>query len=104
MTYEFPPAMKENVRADFLRQCKKGEVLYALNCAQCHNQKIKGKEVIPDFTTEQLLNYDMRLANPDHESKLGSTEVTTEELGYIISFLSYKKRSNVPALFEEHKK
>ena len=95
MTYVFPTIMKEEVKADFLRQCIKGEVLYEVNCAQCHSVK-KGKQwTVPDFTTEQIFNYDMRLANIQHQDNLTVTKVTTEELGYILSFLSYKRKTNV---------
>ncbi|MBC7426587.1 MAG: hypothetical protein H7321_08640 [Bacteroidia bacterium] len=95
--YEFPPFMEEYVKTDFLKQCIKGEVLYDLSCGKCHNLKIKKKTVIPDFTTEQLQGYDMRLANTEHQNNLNGTQVTTEELGYIISFLTYKKKSGIPA-------
>ena len=95
--YEFPSVMKDYVKKDFLRQCLKGEVLYDINCAKCHTVKVKRKMVIPDFTSDQLNSYDMRMANKEHQTNLQGTQVTTEELGYIISFLSYKKKSGVPA-------
>ncbi len=95
--FEFPSVMKDYVKKEFLRQCLKGEVLYELNCAKCHNVKVKRKMVIPDFTSDQLNGYDMRMANNEHQNNLRPAQVTTEELGYIISFLSYKTRSGVPA-------
>ena len=104
MTYEFPAMMKEEVKADFLRQCVKGEVLYEMNCAQCHSVKKGKKWIVPDFTTQQIFNYDMRLANIQHQDNLTVTKVTTEELGYIMSFLSYKRKTNVmPRNLEEEK-
>jgi len=99
--FEFPAAMKDYVKADFQKQCVKGEVLYDLHCSGCHNVKAKRKMVVPDFTTAQVLSYDMRLANKAHQSNLDSEQVTTEELGYIISFLSYKKKIGVPAIIGE---
>jgi hypothetical protein len=96
-TYDFPSVMKENVRKEFLKRCLKGEVLYGMNCGKCHNVMVKRKIVIPDFTLEQLSSYDVRLGNKDHMTNLQSTQVTPEELGYIISFLSYKTKSGVPA-------
>lgn len=92
MTYEFPAVMKENVKAEFLRQCEKGAVLYDINCAKCHN---KGRK-IPDFTPAQIYGYEIRLSNKQHESSIMPETVTTEELGYILSFLSYKKKSGMP--------
>ena len=92
---EFPSMMKEEVKAEFRRQCEKGEVLYALTCAKCHNVEVKRKMVIPDFTVDKLLGYDIRMENKEHSNSLTGAEVTTEELGYIISFLTYKKKIGV---------
>src|SRR6478735_8059081 len=68
--FEFPMAMKEQVKVDFQKQCLKGEVLYDMHCSQCHNVQVKRKMVVPDFTVEQVMGYDMRLANKSHQSKL----------------------------------
>ena len=100
--FEYPSFMADYVKADFQRQCIKGEVLYDISCAKCHNVKVKRRMVIPDFTSEQINGYDMRLANPEHQNNLTGTQVTTEELGYIMSFLSYKKKSGVPAVIAEN--
>lgn len=104
--FEFPAMMKENVKQDYLKQCLKGEVLYDQHCGKCHNIKVKRKLVVPDFTAEQVASYDMRLANKAHQTNLGGEEVSTEELVYIISFLTYKKKIGVPADIkeEEHEK
>jgi hypothetical protein len=97
-SFEFPSVMKDYVKKDFMRQCVKGEVLYDLHCSKCHNVKVGRKVVIPDFTSAQVNGYDMRMANREHQTNLQGTQVTTEELGYIISFLSYKTKSGVPAI------
>lgn len=104
--FEFPAMMKENVKQDYLRQCLKGEVLYDQHCGKCHNVKVKRKLVVPDFTAEQVASYDMRLANKAHQTNLGGEEVSTEELVYIINFLTYKKRIGVSTNIkeEEHEK
>ena len=91
--YDFPAAMSDYVRADFTKQCDKGQVLYSLNCAKCHNKKIHGREVIPDFTREQLKGYELRISNAQHEASMPDELVTAEELGYISTFLIYKKKN-----------
>jgi hypothetical protein len=92
---EFPAVMKEDVKVEFKRQCEKGEVLYALTCAKCHNVEVKRRMVIPDFSLDKLLGYDIRMENKEHSNSLTGEKVTTEELGYIISFLTYKKKNGV---------
>jgi hypothetical protein len=91
--YEFPEAMPEHVKSDYLEQCKKGKILYDINCAKCHNTTVKRKEIIPDFTVAQLINYELRVQNPKHTTNIPENTVNTEELGLIITFLTYKKKN-----------
>lgn len=95
--YEFPEAMAQPVRDQYLKLCEKGRVLYELNCAKCHNTVLKGKILIPDFTEEQLGAYSIRVANARHEEHVSETNVPAEELALISTFLTYKKK-NKPLL------
>lgn len=92
--YEFPAAMLENVKAAYTVICDKGQVLWNINCAQCHTRKLGKKEQIPDFTEDQLIGYELRIANPTHESTIPETNVSAEELGNIMTFLIYKKKND----------
>ena len=96
MTYEFPTTMTENVRKEYLRQCEKGAIFFDISCAKCHTKKTMFGKKIYDFTSEQLYNYEIRRSNKTHENTLTSETVTTEELGYILVYLQYKKRSGLP--------
>jgi hypothetical protein len=91
--YELPDAMAPAVKAEFTKQCDKGLALYNLTCANCHNQEVNGKVQIPDWPAEKLIGYELRVMNPQHESGLPDEHVTAEELGYIMTFLSYKKKN-----------
>ena len=93
--YEFPAEMPETVRSQFISDCDKGRILYELNCSQCHNKTIKGKSVVPDFNTDQLKGYEIRVANAKHEENMPDEKVTAEELVYISTYLTYKKKSGV---------
>jgi hypothetical protein len=93
ISYEFPEAMGQTVRADFIKQCDKGQILYEINCGGCHTKKINGKKVIPDFTPDQLKGYELRVTNAKHETHLTDESVTAEELGLIMTFLNYKKKN-----------
>lgn len=76
--------------------CNKGKVLYDINCAKCHNMVVKGKNIIPDFSQEKLTGYELRVANREHEGSMPDTKVTAEELVFISTFLTYKKKVNIP--------
>ena len=91
--YEFPEAMSEAVRTEFTKQCDKGQILYNISCGGCHNTIVKGKTIIPDWNQAQLVGYELRVLNPKHESGIPEEAVSAEDLGYIMTFLNYKKKN-----------
>lgn len=93
--YVFPEAMPLPVKMEFANVCDKGKILYDINCAGCHNIKKGRKELIPDFTPEQLKGYELRVSNAQHEENMPDEKVTAEELSLISTFLLYKKKNNV---------
>src|SRR6266496_3444539 len=95
ITYEFPHVMAEAVKTEFTKACDKGKVLYDINCACCHNIRKGRKELIPDFTPEQLKGYELRVSNAQHEENMPDEKVTAEELALISTFLLYKKKSDI---------
>jgi hypothetical protein len=95
VTYDFPPAMAANIKAQFIVQCDKGKFLYDKNCARCHNTILKGKTIIPDFTEEKLQGYSIRVANKRHEENMPDSIVTAEELALISTFLTYKTKNDL---------
>lgn len=94
VTYDLPEAMLPHVKQEYLSRCEKGKILYDINCSGCHNTKMKGRIVIPDFTPEQLKGYELRVTNARHSETLTDTTVTEEELGIIMTFLTYKKKND----------
>ncbi|ABG60357.1 c-type cytochrome [Cytophaga hutchinsonii] len=93
VVYEFPEAMSKPIQEQYAVMCEKGRVLYDLNCAGCHNKKVKGKTIIPDFTEEELGAYSIRMANAVHEENVSEARVSAEELNLITYFLTYKPRN-----------
>ncbi|MBC7451225.1 MAG: c-type cytochrome [Cytophagales bacterium] len=95
VSYELPAAMAPEVQVEYVKLCDKGKLLYDINCASCHTTKVKGKETIPDFTSEQLEAYQVRVSNQNHETAISETNVSAEELSLIVTFLTYKKKNEV---------
>ena len=89
--YNFPPIMSDTIRKITQEQCDKGLALFRLNCSRCHTDTVKGREIIPNFSTEQLSNYEFRFRNKKHEDNLTESQLTQDELVLIITFLTYKK-------------
>ena len=52
--------------------------------------------VIPDFTPEQLIGYELRVSNERHEDNMNEEKLSAEDLGLIMTFLNYKKRNIAP--------
>lgn len=93
IAYEFPEAMAPAVREQFAKECDKGQALYNLSCANCHNKSENGKTIIPEWTQAQLVGYELRVLNAKHETGIPEEQVSAEELGYIMTFLTYKKKN-----------
>jgi hypothetical protein len=91
IAYEFPEAMADPIRAQYIQLADKGYALYQITCAKCHGAKNKG--AIPDFTVEQLEAYQIRVSNAKHETELQENSLTAEELSLITVFFTYKKKS-----------
>lgn len=92
-TYELPNEMAEHVKADYRNMCSKGRKLYELSCQSCHSKWVNGVERVPDFTAEQLEAYQIRAANATHETEVSEEKVSAEDLMYIMTYLTYKKRN-----------
>jgi hypothetical protein len=88
--HNFPPEMSETVRTQYIREWEKGKALYEENCAGCHTIRKGRREHIPVFPADKLAGYGIRMDNAEHERSIPDTRVTTEELIYIITFLTYK--------------
>jgi hypothetical protein len=88
--YKLPDIMAPHIKAEYTKMCDKGLILYQINCGACHTKTVNGKEVIPDFTPDQISNYELRFLNPKHESEIPETTVSPEELSLIMTFLTYK--------------
>ncbi len=93
VSYEFPDAMSDEVRAAYTEQCDKGKVLFEINCSKCHYIKKGRRTLIPDFDQSELIGYEMRVMNPQHESEVREARVNAEELGLIMTFLTYKRKN-----------
>lgn len=95
--FEYPDDMTaDTAKKRFLKEFNKGKILYNLTCAKCHNINVDEKQVIPDFSLPQLMDYEIRIQYQAHEDDLKETNVTHDELEFIVLYLRYKKKSGTP--------
>ena len=94
--FEYPDdAIADSSKKSFVKQFNQGHTLYLMTCARCHNKTEGKKEIIPDFSLPQLMDYEIRLY-PQHSEKFGDdTKLTDVELAKVVAFLRYKKKSGI---------
>ncbi|MBC7902522.1 MAG: hypothetical protein H7Y27_03840 [Gemmatimonadaceae bacterium] len=90
--FKYPEDIADSSRKSFAKEFKQGKILYAISCGKCHNKSANGKELIPDFSLPQLMDYEMRIY-PQHVEELPDSKLADGELQKIIVFLRYKNRS-----------
>jgi Cytochrome C oxidase, cbb3-type, subunit III len=93
VAYDFPDAMLPEVKVAYKERCDKGQALYNIACNGCHNKGTKRKPIVPDFSPDQLRGYALRISNKLHEKNMPDSLVSEEELGIIMTFLSYKRKN-----------
>jgi hypothetical protein len=46
--------MLPEVKTDYQKVYDKGQILFSINCAKCHNTVEQKKDILPEFSPEQL--------------------------------------------------
>ncbi len=92
--FDYPDDISDSARKSFAKNINQGQVLYKISCGKCHTRMEGKKEIIPDFSLPQLLDYEMRMYQ-EHSDQLDDSHVSDDEMTKIILFLRYKKRSGV---------
>ncbi len=94
LIYDFPEGLTSDTgKASFVKLINKGKAIYKETCAKCHNvTKENGQIFYPDFSLPQLMDYEMRFQYPEHKEDLKETNITMEELDWVVLFLRYKKK------------
>ncbi len=91
--FDYPEdSTAEASKKAFEKQFNQGKVLYNISCGNCHNIKNGRKEIIPDFSMPQLMDYEMRMYT-EHSDRLTDKHVADDEMSKIILFLRFKKKS-----------
>jgi hypothetical protein len=95
LIYDFPDGVTTDTgKASFVKLFFKGKAIYKQTCAKCHNvTKEDGQVFYPDFSLPQLMDYEMRFQYPEHQEDLKETNITVEELDWVVLFLRYKKKN-----------
>jgi len=88
-------SMSDSAKKEFVMNFDKGQIIYNIVCAKCHNKLVDGVEVVPDFSLPQLMDYEMRIEYPAHQERLTEANLSALELDHVVDYLRYKKKSGV---------
>jgi hypothetical protein len=98
LLYDMPEdslTLSAEKKKEFITSCERGIIIYNTICANCHNKLVDGKQVVPDFSLPQLMDYEIRIQYPSHEDRLKENNLSAQELDDVVNYLRYKKKSGV---------
>jgi cytochrome c peroxidase len=90
ITYNFPTTLSKPQRDELLEKCQKGKELFKANCSECHGIFTKGKDKIPNFTSEQIDNYSARFLRHDPKNHAVTKEMSPDQMNDVLMFLRFR--------------
>jgi hypothetical protein len=89
--YVIPPGVAGENRRLLLERIRTGKALFKTNCSGCHGIFTKGKDGIPNFTTEQIDNYDANFVKADQRNHAVARKLSQEQVDKILTFLRSRR-------------
>lgn len=89
--YELPPGIPAQNQQHVMNLLNKGAALYKSNCSKCHGIFSKGKDTIPNFTTQQVESYKARFEMSHPENHAFAQNMHREDLDAVFYFLNNRK-------------
>lgn len=89
-TYDIPPEIPVQLRPELMANLEKGKELFKANCSGCHGIFTKGKDSIPNFTSNEIRNYLTAYQTNDTKNHAVMKKLLPEELSLIMTFLKMR--------------
>ena len=87
-----PSNLTGDALADVLAHIEKGKILFKEKCAKCHGIYTKGKSKIPNFSKQELKDYNIKFIQQDPLNHAVAEKMTDEEIMDVIYFLQFYQR------------
>ncbi len=86
---EFPvsPDITPGNRALMIERYDKGKILFRANCSGCHGIFAAGKDSVPNFSKEQIDNYNANFVKGDQRNHAVARKLSQQQIDYILTFL-----------------
>lgn len=91
--YNIPSTASEEYKALLVQRLDKGKELYKVYCSDCHGIFSKGKDSVPNFSKDQIDNYNALFVKQDPKSHAVAKKLSQEQIDYILTFLRLRKQS-----------
>jgi mono/diheme cytochrome c family protein len=89
--YDIPTTMSPEAQRILLERIEKGRVLFKANCAECHGIYGGGRDSIPDFSKEQIDDYDANFVRADARNHAVARKLSQSQVDAILTFLRARK-------------
>ena len=93
MEYNIPATASGEYKIALQERLDKGKNLYKIYCSGCHGIFSKGKDSIPNFSEQQIDNYNALFVKQDAKSHAVARKLSQEQIDYILTFLRLRRRS-----------
>lgn len=91
--YNIPSTASEEYKTLLVERLEKGKALYKIYCSDCHGIFSQGKDSIPNFSKDQIDNYNALFVKQDPKSHAVARKLSQEQIDYILTFLRLRKKS-----------
>jgi mono/diheme cytochrome c family protein len=85
--YSIAPDVPPENRALLIERFEKGKVLFKANCSSCHGIFAAGQGGAPNFSTEQIDNYNANYIKGDQKNHMVARKLSQQQVDYILTFL-----------------
>lgn len=90
--FDFMGTVTAEDSSDYVEAGLSGYELYQQYCGPCHGITHKGQKSIPNFTDEQLEDYNLRWQMGEGNTHGDLDQLSDNQLDNILLFLQYRKR------------
>ena len=90
--YVIPADVTGENRELMIERCETGRMLFKVNCSECHGIYGGGKDSIPNFSAQQIDNYNANYIKADPRNHAVARQLSQQQVDCILTFLRLRKR------------
>ena len=96
ISYNIPSYYRGERKTELMVNLEKGRLLFKENCSGCHGIFTKGKDSVPNFTSQEIKNYLTAYQTNDQKNHAVMKKLLPEEMSMVMTFLQMRKIDSIP--------